>query len=847
MWRGAGCGLPAAASDCDAHILAVCGRIAGVALRRALLGGFVVASALSVALCDGAQAAKKHAKLLAAKSPPLPPAVHNWSGFYAGINGGIAWGSFNPVTSTIVDGVIGSLTAPLVNAAGRQNAGPFGFGGGIEGGYNWQSGNWLAGIEGDIDYLHLNFPAQTYVPFAPPNTNVVNINSYNNANWIASLRPRVGWTAGDWLVFVTGGLAVTKYDDEFSVDVVTRFGGDPLFQSAELKTLRFGYAVGGGFERAIGDNWSVKAEYLHFGFGRSTATLLQSSAPSQVVTQSAELNADMVRLGLKYRLGGGDATATGPPRLFDSAQGVLAPSVWSASDWEFDAGTRAFFSNGLDGESNPLLNSPNIVTSRLLYSNLTSLAGETYARVDHASGWFVKGYMGAGGIFNGSLHDEDFPAGPVYSNTYAKISGSLAYVTADAGYTFLKAPGAKLGVFAGYNFFTEQMLWHGCGQVAGSDICFPADPSNTLEGSNEIHFNSLRIGLAAEFMLTDRLKFVADAAYVPLVNAVGLDDHNALASHFPESASGGYGTMMEAFFTYNVTDHWNVGAGGRYWAWNMRPATDELISGTFGSPPPSPIPDRFNTDRYGVFVQSGYHWGDTTRPAGSMDTLAARQPPMNWSGVYLGGHLGGAWSDAMWSDPFGPTSSGGFENVPGFGDRTQAHGPLGGGQVGTDWQTGQWVFGVAADADYATIRGDNTCFSGLGGINCEHVVNALATLTGRVGLAWDRALFYVKGGGALGQTTYRLNGNTFALTLGTGSTTLNTFGWTVGVGLEYAITDHWTTSFEYDHIGLGDVTVPFPSVATIAGQRIGVTQWVDTLKLGVNYRFNWLEPMVAAN
>ena len=44
------------------------------------------------------------------------------------------------------------------------------------------------------------------------------------------------------------------------------------------------------------------------------------------------------------------------------------------------------------------------------------------------------------------------------------------------GYTFLKAPGAKLGAFVGYNFFSEQMISHGCTQVAGDDICAPADP-----------------------------------------------------------------------------------------------------------------------------------------------------------------------------------------------------------------------------------------------------------------------------------------------------------------------------------------------------------------------------------
>jgi opacity protein-like surface antigen len=614
-----------------------------------------------------------------------------------------------------------------------------------------------------------------------------------------------------------------------------------MTQSAELKTWRAGYAAGGGVERAIGDNWSVRAEYLHYDFGRATATQVFSGNPNQLITQSAELKADMVRLGLNYRFDGADAANATPPPFDSVRMPQDAASIWNASNWEFDVGTRAFFSNGLDGESNPLINTPDIVTSRLFWSNLTSLAGETYARVDHASGFFVKGYLGAGGIFNAVIHDEDFPGDFVYSNTFGKVSGSLAYANADAGYTFLKAPGAKLGAFVGYNFFTEQMMTHGCVQLAGDDACAQGDGSS-LTGSNDVQFNSLRLGLSAEFMLTDRLKFVGDAAYVPVVSMVGVDNHNWTGTYFPESASRGYGTMMEAFFSYAVTSHWNVGIGGRYWAWNMGLGTDQNIFAN--TSPGSPILDHFNTDRYGVFIQSGYHWGDTTRPIAA-NADATRQIAMNWSGLYLGGHLGGAWSNATWSDPFGPTSSGGRENVPGFGDITQAHGPLGGGQAGMDWQTGPWVLGVQADGDYATIRGDNTCFSGLGGINCEHKVNTLATLTGRAGLAWDRSLVYVKGGGALANTAYSLNGNTFAQSLGAGSTTLDTYGWTAGIGLEYALTNHWTTSFEYDHIDLSTVTVPFPSVATINRQRITVVEPIDVLKLGVNYRFNWFEQPAA--
>jgi outer membrane immunogenic protein len=252
-------------------------------LRR-VGGGFVtapLASVLTLALC-GAAHAKKRTSAAAAELPPLPPAVHNWGGLYTGLNAGIAWGSFDPVTSTIpggINGVIGAATTPLLNAAGHQSGSPFGFGGGVQGGYNWQSGNWLAGIEGDIEYLHLNFPARTYVPFVG-NNNTAAVNAYNNANWVATLRPRLGWADGDWLFYLTGGPAVTKYDDDFSVWVLGPMGFDRFSQAAGLRAWRLGYAAGGGVEYAIGNNWSVKAEYLHYDFDRATATQIQSTESS---------------------------------------------------------------------------------------------------------------------------------------------------------------------------------------------------------------------------------------------------------------------------------------------------------------------------------------------------------------------------------------------------------------------------------------------------------------------------------------------------------------------------------------------------------------------------------------
>jgi opacity protein-like surface antigen len=301
--------------------------------------------------------------------------------------------------------------------------------------------------------------------------------------------------------------------------------------------------------------------------------------------------------------------------------------------------------------------------------------------------------------------------------------------------------------------------------------------------------------------------------------------------------------MLEASLGYAVTDAWNVGIGGRYWAWNMRTGT--VTFDFLGSTGPPPIePARFSSERYGVFVQTSYKWGDTAAAA-----AAARIPtnaplvaaaPMNWTGFYVGAHLGAGWSNGRWSDPLGSTPADfGLFNVAGFGDAIHTTGPLGGGQVGFDLQSGQFVFGVEADVDAAALRGENTCFSGIGGINCQRIVGSLGTITGRLGYAWDRSLAYAKGGGVWTNTTYNLNANTNALTLGIGSTHVMAWGWTVGGGVEYALANAWTARIEYDHTDVSGATITFPTVAVINAQRISVRQWIDVVKLGVNYKFHW--------
>jgi outer membrane immunogenic protein len=143
------------------------------------------------------------------KAPAAPP-TYDWSGFYLGLNVGAAATSYDPLMSTFPN----NSAAASVNAAGAsQSLRPIGFVGGTQLGYNWQFGHLLAGLEADIDYLHIN--GATVSPSIPFTTHQAVITSYGDADWVATVRPRIGWAENAWLFYATGGLAVTDINDDF--------------------------------------------------------------------------------------------------------------------------------------------------------------------------------------------------------------------------------------------------------------------------------------------------------------------------------------------------------------------------------------------------------------------------------------------------------------------------------------------------------------------------------------------------------------------------------------------------------------------------------------------------------
>ena len=282
----------------------------GFILKKLVLAFIAVAAASGSALAADMTAPRAYTK-----APGVPAAsTYDWSGFYVGGTAGGAFGSFDPSTSTTFLGnnfYFSQVSVPPVNAAGAQSIKPGGFTGGAEIGYNWQVRNFVVGLEGDIEYLGLAGNASTTAPYAPPfAASAFTVTSNASTTWLATARGRVGIAANDWLFFATGGAAFTnlKANFGFSDNCFSSGACGPPPNASEatsISSMKAGFAVGGGVEKAIGQNWTVKAEYMYVGFGTITGTgILTGGGQTQPMTHSYDLKANIIRLGINYKFGG---------------------------------------------------------------------------------------------------------------------------------------------------------------------------------------------------------------------------------------------------------------------------------------------------------------------------------------------------------------------------------------------------------------------------------------------------------------------------------------------------------------------------------------------------------------
>jgi len=240
-----------------------------------------------------------------------------------------------------------------------------------------------------------------------------------------------------------------------------------------------------------------------------------------------------------------------------------------------------------------------------------------------------------------------------------------------------------------------------------------------------------------------------------------------------------------------------------------------------------------------------------TAVAGAADMAVKAPPPppvpmFSWTGFYVGGNIGGAWSNSNWTDTLFLTKFNNNNNNGVF---------IGGGQIGGNYQVGQFVIGGEWDFDWAGNNNNNNnngfITPRVGNIVVTNNNRWITTVAARFGVAVDHWLLYGKaGGGWVGNNNLTVTNLTTGVSITCGSfSTLtncgnNTGGWLVGAGFEYAFTNNWTVKFEYDYLGLGNRTFFIPATAPIlpgdtfsSGNRN-----VQMVKVGFNYLFNWGAP-----
>ncbi|MCJ2063529.1 outer membrane beta-barrel protein [Methylobacterium sp. J-088] len=542
------------------------------------------------------------ADLPRASQPDLVLAPHfTWSGAYGGLFAGYgALGGAARFICTDQAGRAGGDCPILPSRSATDGS----FIGGGEIGYNWQAPVGLvAGAAADHQFTRLWGYRRQQGDFStaggfPIPDSVANFGQ--RLDDLTTVRGKLGFAIDRTFVYATAGLAVGNVRIDNNLSLVLRDGLRlPPVATFDGRggAVRLGYVVGAGIEHALGARLSAKVEGLYYDLGSRAVVPGQTAGDLPGYRAGTRVTTDgfLARAGLNYRFG---AAPDLPPT---AADGLAGPVTWT-----LEGGLRYFFSSGSPRETLNDNYRPTQVNSRLIYGGSQAHAGESFARLDHnPTGLFVKGFLGTGGVTDGRLSDEDFPpALNPYSKTISTIKdGDISYGAVDFGYDLLHRDGFKLGGFFGYQSFSELYNGYGCRQIAESPGCVPSYPANLKSLGETMQWNALRVGVIGEARF-DRVRLSLEGAYLPVVAVDGVDRHWLRPSINPGPEGGrGDGYFLEGIVSYDLTPAVSVGVGGRYW----RMQADKAQT-TFPFSPPSPI--RFETNRYGGFVQLSYRLAD---------------------------------------------------------------------------------------------------------------------------------------------------------------------------------------------------------------------------------------------
>ncbi len=209
--------------------------------------------------------------------------------------------------------------------------------------------------------------------------------------------------------------------------------------------------------------------------------------------------------------------------------------------------------------------------------------------------------------------------------------------------------------------------------------------------------------------------------------------------------------------------------------------------------------------------------------------LPSRQPPppvyvappiFSWSGVYVGGQIGYGWGRDNVGLPTVPSST-----------SSSPDGVIGGAHVGYNYQINQFVAGLEGDVDGTSFS--KSAFDPVSGTSFGTRIPVEGSVRGRLGIAWDRTLFYATGGAAFADIENTATGGLTPYF----SNSTGRVGWTVGGGVEYAVTNNWSVRGEYRYSDFGHQT-------NAAAPAVPVDNHVTehAVRVGFSYKFEMYAP-----
>jgi iron complex outermembrane recepter protein len=803
----------------------------------------------------------------------------SWAGPYLGLNLGYSSGK-SKTDAVFSDATLGT---PLFATGSSDSL--RGVIGGVQAGYNWQAGNWVVGLEGDIQMTGQGATPSYVCPGAICNPTVVDFDAPVTANFVqghkldsfGTLRGRLGTTiTPDAIAYATGGLAVGSIRTAINLSGIGfDADGNPFTFSAPFSVLKIkpGWTVGAGVETRLFGNVTGKVEYLYMDFGTVSASVTNplNATPITLAT-SSHITDNIVRAGVNYKF---DPAIGG----YDVLPGVGIPLIYKAP-------TKA-----------PAYGAP-IVT---VWSWVGPYLGINVG--------YSAGKSKTDAVFS------DPTGAPLFATGSSdNLNGVIAGF--QGGYNWVPSNWLMTGIEADIQLSTQNTTPT---FVCPGALCNPAigdvaPAAAALDRAQKLDWFATVRGRLGAIVTPDIMLYLTGGLAVAEIKTAGTVA--GFSSGFDDNGNPIATAVGLGFYDHRTKAGWTAGAGFETHLSGNLTGKAEYLYLDFGSVsiatsnPLNATPVAVNLESrisdHIVRVGLNYKFDPfvTVYAASDAKGLTLDPAPIvtawSWAGPYLGVNYGYAWGKSDTDTALGDAAMG----TPLIAAHTpfRLNDMIFGGQAGFNWQAGAWVAGIEADLQQSRQRGRAATFNCATAI-CNPAIGAFgldapvtvtmaqklewfATLRGRLGVTpTPDSLLYATGGLAVGgiRTSGTITGSSLNVAQGTtvdvieqgtiadvdengnpieipiqvpvdvpfvtASTSPATTrfdnrttkaGFAVGAGAEVRLAGNWTGKVEYLYLDFGRVSTAATNPANSTPLAVNFDSRVTNqlVRVGLNYKFD---------